>query len=163
MLQFDVATYHIGRYLIPHRSHKVSIAPHFPSPQLLSQLRIPTKHLSRRDTFHHLYHPARAVPRRCHHKQVNMIGHHFHRVYLQLIPLGYPCKDLFQTLGQRLLQNQFAIFRNPYKMVLQVVDRMARSFDRTHPVDSNGRIRLRRISAGYPAARSYGVSSGGTL
>jgi hypothetical protein len=91
-----------------------------------------------------------------------MIGSHFQGVNLQFIPFSDPVEDLSQTLSYRALQDELAVFRDPHEVVLEVIDGVFGTFDGTHPVYSNGRIRLRRISAFLPPA-SWGVSSGGSL
>ena len=72
MLQSDVPTDHIRRHFIPNRSHEVPVTPQFPTPQLLRQFRMPTKHLPRRYTLENLYHDgpslaAEVVSWRCIH------------------------------------------------------------------------------------------------
>ena len=162
MLKFDVSPYYLRRNSVPHRPNKIPITPQLPSPQLITQSRIPTKYLPRRHTLHNLYYLPRTVLRRCCQKQMHMVRHHFHSINFQLVSLRYPPKDLLQAFCYRPCQDELAVLGNPNKMVLEIVDSVLRPFDRTHSSYHSELIRLRRISTFLPAA-SCGVSSGGLL
>jgi len=162
MLQFDVPTYHVRRYFIPNRSHKIPITPQFPAPQLLPQCRMLAEQFPGRNTLENLYHVAGTVLGWNKQKQVDVIRHYLQRVNLHLIAFRDTLEDLLQTLSHRTFQNQFPVLRNPNKVVLEIVDCMLGSFDRAHLAYTNKQIRLQRISAFLPPA-SWGVSSGGSL
>jgi len=162
MLKFDVAPDYLACNSVPYRPNKVPVTPQLSSPQLITQLWVTPKQLPRRNTFHNLYNLPWAVLRWRTQKQVHMLRHHFHSINLKLVPFRYSTKDLLQTLCYRTCQDELAVLGNPNKMVLEIVDSVFRTFDRTHSSYRSGLIRLRRISAFLPAA-SCGVSSGALL
>lgn len=162
MLQSNVAPNHFRCHSIPNRPHKVSVIPQLSSPQLFPQLGVPVKHLPCRHTLEYLHHSTRTVFRGRLQEQMHVIRHHFHRIYLQLVSLRNPFKDLFQPLAYLTSQYQLAIFRCPHKVILQIVYRVFGSSYRAHLAQFRGWIRLRRISAFLPPA-SWRVSSGGPL
>ena len=152
MLQFNVSPYRFRCHLIPNRSHKVPVVPQLPSPQLFSQSRISSKYLPRRDTLEYLYHLARTVPRRTRHKDVYMVFHHFHRVDLQFVSLRDSLEYFFQFLSHFSSDNHFPVLGNPYKMVLQIVNRMLCTLHYAHACNRISAIRLQRISVFLPPA-----------
>jgi len=162
MLQCDVPSYHFRCDLIPNRSYKVPIVPQLPSPQLFFHSWISPKYLPSRDTLQKLYYFARTVSRRTRHKDVHMVCHYFHRIYLQLVSLRNPLKHLLQSLSHCSSEYQFPVLGYPNKMVLQIVNRMLAALDLAHATYRNTTIRLRRISVFLPPA-SWGVSNGGLL
>jgi len=162
MLKLDVPPNHFRRHLISNRSHKVTIIPQLPSPQLLPQPWISTKHLTRRYTLQYLYNSTRTVLRWGHQEQVDMIRHHLKRINLHLITLCNTLKDLLQPFSNATLQDQLPVLRNPNEVILEVVHRVPSSLNRTHLLHTNSLIRLQRISAFLPPA-SWGVSTGEPL
>ena len=157
MLQLYVSTNHRSGHFIPHRPYKVAVAPQLSSPQLLPQFGVTTEQFPCRDTLDDLHHPAGTVLGRRRKKQVDAIGHYLQGVNLQPISRSNAVENLFQALSHRPFQDKLAVFRNPNKVVLQVINRMFGTFNRIHPAYGNGRIRLRRISAFLPPAKLGGI------
>lgn len=63
---------------------------------------------------------------------MHMIILHLHRIYLKFIPFGYLLKGPFNTFYQRTSQYHLPIFRNPYHMIFEIIDRMTCSFGWAH-------------------------------
>ena len=140
-----IPTYEIRGYLVPNGSNKISVAPKLTAPKLFLNLwKFLEYHLGR-NTLHNLDYPSRRIPRRSRQKQMYMIIFYFHRIYLKLIPLGYLLKDYLKPFRQIPLQYHLPIFRNPYYVILEIIDRMTCSLNRAH-----ARVIPRFIAFGDP-------------
>jgi len=59
---------------------------------------------------------------------MHMIFHYFHRVDFHIIGFRYTVKYFAHCLGYLAAQKIFSIFRRPYKVIFQVIDRMRTRF-----------------------------------
>lgn len=109
---------------VSYASNKVAVIPEFSCPKLFPELGIFLKHLFGRYAFHHLYQLRRGILGRCFQKHVNMVFYHFHCIYLKTIFLAYPFKYLLQEARHLPTQYVLSIFRHPYQVVFQIVDRV---------------------------------------
>jgi len=127
-----IPTYEIRGHLVPNGPNKISVTLKLPAPKLFLNLwKFLEYHLGR-NTLHNLNNPSRRIPRRSRQEQMHMIIFYFHRIYLKLIPFGYLLKDHLKSFRQIPLQYHLAIFRNPYYVILEIIDRMTCSLDRAH-------------------------------
>ena len=123
---------HLRRHFIAHTADEISRSPQLPCPQSFPQLWKLFKHLACRDAFHNL-HYLRWCIARCHlHKHMHMFGLHSQLIDLPFIFLSDPSHCSFNKLSYIAFQYLLAILGGPYKMVLQIVDRVSSSLDRTH-------------------------------
>jgi hypothetical protein len=75
---------------------------------------------------------------------MHMILIHLHRIYVKLVPFRYFLKGRLQPLCQFTPQYHLPVLRGPHHMILEVVDRMTRSFNWAHAQSYITFIRLRR-------------------
>ena len=120
-LVLNIFPYYVSGDFITYTPNKISIAPKFPRPKFLPQIRKLPKYLTRRHTFHYLYHLCRGIPRWCLNKYMHMVFYHLHRIYPELISLSNPLKNLFQVLRNFPTQYVLPVLRYPYQVVLQVI------------------------------------------
>ena len=162
-LILDVFTDYIRSDFITYAANKVTIVPQFPSPKLLPDLRIFLEYLSGRNAFHYLHNSCRRIPRRYLNKYVNMVFHHFHGIYHQLIFLRYPLKYPFQILPHLSTQYILPVFRYPNHVILKIIYGMLYP---SYPhaavilnIDSLRQIPLPRLTASHfhPASKLTGI------
>jgi hypothetical protein len=127
-LIFNIFPYYGGGNFISYASDKVTIIPQFPSPKLFSERRKLLKYLPCRYTLHYLYQSCRRIFRWGLNKYVNMVFYHFHRIYLKTILFTYLFKHFLQKARDLPSQHFFSIFRYPYQVILQIVNRMLGPF-----------------------------------
>ena len=132
MLIPDVFSDYFWCHFISCWSHKVTIIPKFPSPQLLFYLGELLKNYLCWDAFHDLDNPWWCIARRRTEKHMNMIFHYFHSIYLKLISLSNLLEDLFKSCCYLSRKDCFAIFGNPNYVVFEIIDSMSRFFYRAH-------------------------------
>ncbi len=128
----NIPSYYIGGNLIPHCSNKIPIAPKLTTPKVPFQLWKLIKHCSGACSFQNIYNLCWGVPRRCREKDMYMVRHNLHGIYLKFILLRYPMENLFEPIGIDLREYLFPILRYPYQMVLGIIDRMRSSLDWGH-------------------------------
>ena len=109
---------------VPHRPNKISILPKLSSPQLLLNLRIFLKYLTRRNTLQHPYHLGYRIPRRETQKNMDVVRGYPHFLNLKPMMFRHIPKYLFYLRPYIFLLNPFPIFRCPYQMIFGVVNRM---------------------------------------
>ena len=152
LLRSNVPQDYLRYCLAPYRSDKVFLTLQLSSSQLITQPWVTSEQLLRRYT----------LPRwRCQ-KQIHMVRYRFHGSNLQLVPFHDPTKDLLQAFCYWLCQDGLSVLGNLNEMVLEIVDSVFSTFDRTHSSYRSGLIHLRRISVFLPTTSS-GVSSGVSL
>jgi hypothetical protein len=123
-LVFNIFPDDIGYNFISNTPDEVSIIPHFSCPKLLPQLGILFEYFSGRYAFHYLYYFRRRIPRWCSHEYVHMVFHYSYRIYLKFIFLSNLFEDFFKVLRFFWIHYLLSIFRYPYQVVLQIIDRM---------------------------------------
>jgi hypothetical protein len=132
MLIPNIVPDYFCRYFVANRSDKVTIIPEFPAPKLFLYRGKLSEHYLGGNTFDHLHNSRWCILRGNNQKQMHMIIHYFHRVYFQIVLLGYLLKYFLQSIRHPIIEQFLSIFRNPYKMVLQVIDTMSASFQWAH-------------------------------
>ena len=117
----DVSTHRLGGDFVAHRGHIISIRPQSAGPQRASHLGELRKHLPGRHALDDIHNPGRRQPRRSFQEQVNVVLHDF-QLHDGHRPLR--CDALQQVFQIRLpdgSQEPLAVFRNPHKVVLDIV------------------------------------------
>ena len=162
-LIFNIFPDYICGNLIPNTADKIAIVPHLPCPKLLPQIRKLTKYFTGRNTFHHLYHPHRRVPRWNFNKHVNMVFHYSHRIYPELILLSNLIEYSLQVFHDLFIKDMLPVLRYPHQMILQIIYGML-SPSHSHAaviLESNlsMQIPLPRLSASHfhPASKLTGI------
>jgi len=130
MLILNIFADQIRGHFVPHRPHKIPIAPKLPRPKLLLQPRKLLKHYLRAYTLQYLYNLCRRIFGWCRKKYVNMINLDPHCVNLKIILPRYLSKQLLYPLLQLFRQNMFPVLWNPHEMIFDVIDCMSSPFDR---------------------------------
>ena len=125
----DISLDQIRGDFVSHRPNKISILPKFSPPQLLLNLRIFLKYLTRRNTLQHPHHLGYRIPRRKTQENMNMVRCYPHFLNLKSMMFRHIQKHLFYLRPYILLLNPFPIFRCPYQMIFGVVNRMRCSPD----------------------------------
>ena len=109
---------------VPHRPDKISILPKLSSPQLLLNLWVFLKYLTRRNTLQHPHHLGDRILRRKTQKNMDVVRRYPHLLNLKPMMLRHIQKDLFYLCPNIFPLNPFSIFRCPYQMIFGVVNRM---------------------------------------
>ena len=120
-LILNIFPYYVSGNLVAYTPDKISIAPQLPRPQLFSQFRKLLKYLTGRDTFQYLHYLRRGISGRYLNKYMHVVFHNFHRIYLQLVLLGYPLKHLFQVFRNFTTQYVLPVLRYPHQVILQII------------------------------------------
>jgi len=129
MLILNILPNQIRIHFVPHCPHKIPITPKLPRPKLLLQPKKLLKHYPRTYTLQHLYNLCRRIFGWRRKKYVNMINFDPHCLNLKIILPRYLPKQLLYPLLQLFRQDVFPIFRNPYKMIFDVIDCMLSPFN----------------------------------
>lgn len=133
---------HFRGYFIPCGSDKITIIPQFSSPQMFEKIRELFKHFSRTYTFEQIYYLCRRISRRCRQKYMHMFRHYFYAIYLKFVLFSYLCKYFFQPVLLRFGKYFFTIFRNPNKMVFDIIYCMSGPFNNHVYILAQGDRRL---------------------
>ena len=157
-LIFNILPYYVSSDFISYTPDKISLTPEFPRPQLFPQFGKLLKCLTGRHTFQYLYHLCRGISRRCLNKYVHVVFHNFHRIYPELILLGYPLKHLFQVLGNFPTQDVLPILRYPHQMVLNIKNGVLCPSN-SHTVVIQGKALLRQVPLPRLAASRFPPAS----
>jgi len=120
----DISLDQIRGDFVPHRPYKISILPKLSPPQLLLNLRVSLKYLTRRNTLQHPHHLGYRILRRKAQKNVDVVRGYPHLLNLKPMVLRYIQKNLFYLRPYIFLLNPFPIFRCPDQMIFGVVYRM---------------------------------------
>ena len=161
-----IASYHIRCDSVTNASNKISITPQLTRPKLLPESWEFSKHLPRRYALHNLHNFSRRIVRRCLQEHMHMIFHYLHSVYPQLILISYPLKYFFCVLSNFTYQYMLPILRNPYQMVLNIIDGMlCPSYTHAAVIQENALLRqasLPRLTASRfpPASKLAGIQRG---
>lgn len=132
MLISNILSYNFCRYLVPNRTDKVTIIPQFSSPELFLYLGEFSKHHFSRYAFDYLHYPRWRILRRHNQKQMHVIIHYFHCIYLKFVSFCDLAKYFFQSLRHSIIEQLLPIFRYPNKMILQIIDTMFASSQWAH-------------------------------
>jgi len=124
---FDIFPNHFFRYLIPNRSHKISIFPKFPTPKLFLYLRMLLEYDTGTDALQHPYYLGNTISRWKRKENMNMIFCYLQRIDLKIMIPGNLLKYFSYSLSNISPQNQFSIFWSPYQMILRIIHRMTGS------------------------------------
>lgn len=125
-LIFNIFPYYISGNFVTYTPDKISIAPKLPRPQLFPQFRKLLKYLACRHTFQYLHYLRWGISGRYLNKYMHVVFHYSHSIYLELILLSYPLKDLLQMPRNFITQYVLSIFWYPYQVILQVIYSMLR-------------------------------------
>ena len=120
----DISLDQIGGNFVPHRPNKISILPKLSPPQLLLNLRVFLKYLTRRNTLQHPHHLGYRIPRRKAQENMDVVRCYPHFLNFEPMMLRHIQKDFFYLRTNIFLLNPFPIFRRPYQMIFRVVNRM---------------------------------------
>ena len=165
-LIFDIPPYQVRSNLITYTANKIPITPQLSRPELLPQLRESLEYFPSRYALHYLHYSRRRIPGRSLQKHVNMVLHHFHRVYCKFIFIRYLLKYLLCVPSYLPYQYMSPVLRYPHKVVLQIKDGMLRppnphaALIRQNPM--LGQALTRRLTATRfpPASKLTGIQRG---
>lgn len=129
MLILYVSSYYISGYFVSNCSDKVTIAPKSSTPKMLLQPRVFFENLARAYTLHCMHNSCRRTLRWSTQKNINMVWHKFHRIYLKFVLLGYFLEKLFNSFLHLIFQNTLAILWNSDNVIFDVIHRMFRSLN----------------------------------
>ncbi len=118
-LSFDVFLNAFFIAMLPHRAHKVPVAPKFSAPQPAFYFRTLPKYLSRRNALDDLHQALWTIHRHCLYQKMHMIlvCPDFNKSHL--VPLADLQAYLFQTLVHRWREHHPAIFRRTNNVIQQ--------------------------------------------
>jgi hypothetical protein len=105
---------------------KISASPYVPTPKRPTQALIFHQHLSRRLPLYGLSQLADRYVWGNRHKYVHVILRDMSLENLHVVRLTYLPDQLSNSLGNLPPQNRLAVFRDPYKVILQIINGMAR-------------------------------------
>ena len=123
-LVFNIFPDYVRSNFVSYTPDEIPVIPQLMCPKLLPQLRKLLKYFSCRNTLHYLNYLCRRETRRCFEKNMDMILHHLHRVYLKLILLCYSPKDFFNVSRYLFSKYMLPIFWRPNQVIFQIVDSM---------------------------------------
>lgn len=116
---------HFRCYFIPYSSHKISIFPKLPSPQLPLHLRMPPEYFLRTNTFECPHYLSYKILWWYASKYMDMILRHLYLLYLTVSCFQYLSKQFFRQFPNLILQYPLAILRCPYQMIFCIIYCMA--------------------------------------
>ena len=120
----DISLDQFRGHFVSHRPDKIAILPKLSSPQLLLNLRIFLKYLTRRNTLQHPHYLRDRIPRRKTQKNVHVVRCYPHLFNLKPMVLRHIPKYLLYLRPNIFLLNPFPIFRRPHQMIFGIVNRM---------------------------------------
>jgi hypothetical protein len=111
---------------VTRTGHKIPASPHVPTPKRPTQTLIPHQHLPRRLAFHRLSHLADRELWRHRHKYVHTILRDISPQNLHIVSLTCLTNQISDPLCNLSSQNRLAVLRHLHKVILQVINGMAR-------------------------------------
>ena len=128
-MMLHVFSYHFHRYLITHRTGKISIFPKFSASQLFLYFMMLLEYYARTYPLKHPHNFCNAISWGECQKYVHMVGGYLHRIYLKFMMLCYFSKYLLYSFLYFSPQYLLSIFRCPDQMIFRIIYCMACSLE----------------------------------